>query len=162
MRTNRVVVTLLILALPPSFIGMTTAAVAQTLTVPTQSINADKIAQTFKSNPAGGKGLVSGVATLALQSPENVKPICLMARQSPLPQQYAAAAGLRRAYDLASSNGNSLLATTIQTEVAECGDASATAFAGGEGDTDMASAGARVAPPSAPLTTAIPVSPAKP
>jgi hypothetical protein len=157
MRAGGTLLTLLGLTLPAASIGLTGAASGQTLPA-----NLDKIAQTFQSFPAGGKGLVTSVAALALESAANVKPICLTARQGPLLQQFAAAAGLRRAYDMASTNGNTQLATTIQTEVAECGDASATAFAGGDGETGAAADGPRVAIPTGPLAGTVPVSPSKP
>jgi hypothetical protein len=122
--------------------------------------NQVRISKAFQTNPTGGKNLVSELSSLALENPANVGQICQMAKQGPLSQQYAAAAGLRRAYDVANSNGNAELAATIQSEVAQCGDASATAFAGGEAETG--GSGARVAIPDGPLAVSVPVSPAKP
>jgi hypothetical protein len=124
--------------------------------------NQVRIVKAFQTHVAGGKGLVSEITTLALENPANVAMICANAKQGPLPQQYAAAAGLRRAYDAANTSGNAELAATIQSEVASCGDASATAFAGGESGDDGASSGPRVAIYGASTLTAAPVSPAKP
>jgi hypothetical protein len=139
------------------------AAALLVLTAPAHAqllpANQARIVKAFQASPSGGKPLVTEVTALALENPANVVPICLAAKEGPLPHQYAAAAGLRRAYDTANSNGNAELAATIQTEVVRCGDASATAFASGEAADDASTGGTRV---TITGTTTAPVSPAKP
>lgn len=148
------------------FLALASASAAFSLPSPAAAqllpANQVRIANAFQTHPAGGKALVTEVTALALENPANVSPICLTAKAGPLLHQYAAAAGLRRAYDAANSNGNAELAATIQSEVASCGDASATAFAAGESADDSASAGPRIAITGTSTLTAPPVSPAKP
>jgi hypothetical protein len=127
---------------------------------------AGKYASLFAANKKGGKSLVTAIAAAAQAGPDEAKLIIEQALLGTPEQQMAAAAGLRKAYDMALSNGNAETAAAIQDSVAAAGDTFATAFAGGEGNESNVGADSRqkreATEKSSTGNSDRPVSPAKP
>jgi hypothetical protein len=131
-----------------------------------QTVDTSKIAAIFAASPGGGKALVVAIAEAAQGDPGNAQLIIQFALNGTPEQQFAAATGLRQAYEIALSNGNAETAAAIQLSASAAGGAFAVAYAAAAGAASTIGGDARVTlaatTPSSSSTTGVPVSPARP
>jgi hypothetical protein len=137
---------------------MQTSAVAQS--------QPSKYVALLAAYPNGGSGLVAAIAEAALANPAEAQAIIDALANATPEQQFSAAAGLRRAYTIATQNGNSEMASAIETAVSTATGNITAAYEGGNSSNSTVLADSRVSisssQRSSTSTSGTPVSPSKP